>query len=308
MLWIVLAACGPIAAPEGEPETSAGDGSGATTSTGGTTSVSTSLSTTNAATTFGTSPPPIDTTTAVDTGPPATSEVTTDSCVDFIGCPPDGGLELECDVWTQDCPRGEKCMARAADGGMHWNATRCSPLSPSSGQLGDPCTVEGSYVSGIDDCGLGLQCLWVDPDTNQGTCAANCSGNEANPLCSAATHCAIAFEGTMIPCLPTCNPFGLDCMPGATCVPTSSGDAFVCAPAIAPTLGEHEACDSPWDCRPGLVCTGGGIDSECASGTCCAEFCNLLLGGQCGGGQACIPWYEDGQAPPGLENLGVCAG
>ena len=41
---------------------------------------------------------------------------------------PDGGHTYECNIITQDCPRGEKCAVWDEEGGSHWNATRCVPV------------------------------------------------------------------------------------------------------------------------------------------------------------------------------------
>ncbi len=60
--------------------------------------------------------------------------------------------EYECDVWTQDCPEGQKCMPWANDGNTTWNATKCSPVDPNPGQPGDSCISEDFGYSGVDDC------------------------------------------------------------------------------------------------------------------------------------------------------------
>ena len=83
--------------------------------------------------------------------------------------------------------------------------------------------------------------------------------------------------------------------------------SFVCAPYLQPSLSEHDPCESAWDCLPGYVCLDGSLDPDCAGERCCFDYCNLLLGAGCEG-QDCTPWFERGQAPPGLENLGVCTG
>src|SRR5262245_46725118 len=61
------------------------------------------------------------------------------SFVGFIQDPDGGGVSIECDAWAMDCPRGEKCMPWANDGGSEWNATRCSPLDPDPAHPGDQC-------------------------------------------------------------------------------------------------------------------------------------------------------------------------
>lgn len=122
--------------------------------------------------------------------------------VGFIEMPDGGGVSLECDVWAQDCPNGQKCMPWSNDGGSQWNASRCSPVGTDPGAPGDPCTVEGTPFSGVDDCDLGVVCF--EPDENlEGTCVGLCQGNEANPSCAQAdTWCWIDPQGFPL-CLPS---------------------------------------------------------------------------------------------------------
>ena len=136
---------------------------------------------------------------------------------------------FECDIFAQDCPDGEKCMPWANDGGGAWNATRCTAVDDSAGQPGDECIVEGSGVSGIDSCDLGVMCWDVDPETNVGTCVAMCTGDEANPICEdPATTCTIANNGAIVLCLPTCDPLLQDCGDDQGCYPID--DEWSCAP------------------------------------------------------------------------------
>ena len=120
----------------------------------------------------------------------------------FIDTPDGGAVSFECDLFAQDCPAGEKCMPWANDGGPDLNATRCSPVSPDPGAPGDPCTVEGSAVSGIDDCDIGTMCWDVDR-SGQGTCIAMCTGSADAPLCDGAdAWCYMANDGAISVCLP----------------------------------------------------------------------------------------------------------
>ena len=233
--------------------------------------------------------------------------------VGFIQDPDGGGVNIECDLWSQDCPEGEKCMPWANDGGGAWNATRCSPLDPNPAQIGDECTVEGSGVSGIDNCDLGSMCWDVDPETNMGTCVAFRMGSEAAPVCEdPATSCVIANEGTLILCLPSCDPLLQDCSEGQACYPID--DAFACAPDVSGEMGLHgDACEFINVCDPGNFCADAAGVPDCAgSSGCCAAFCDLSdpdASMNCpgaAGGEECTAWYADGQAPPGFENVGAC--
>jgi hypothetical protein len=248
---------------------------------------------------------------------PATEDDGTDSGLDgpgFIQPPDGGGINIECDVWAQDCMDGEKCMPWANDGGNAWNATRCSPIDDNPNQIGDPCTVEGSGVSGIDDCAIASMCWNVDPETNMGTCIAFCSGSEANPVCEdPATSCSILNEGTLILCLPTCDPLIQNCMEGEGCYITN--DTFSCVPDAGGEMGAYgEGCEFLNVCDPGLACMGPDAVPGCAGSIgCCSPFCDVSdpdSGAACpgaAGGQECVTFYEEGQAPPGLEDVGICA-
>jgi hypothetical protein len=52
--------------------------------------------------------------------------------------------------------------------------------------------------------------------------------------------------------------------------------------------------------------------SGCTSESCCTEFCDITTGGanaKCGEsapGQICELFYDEGEAPPGLHDVGVC--
>ncbi|HET6585676.1 MAG TPA: ribulose phosphate epimerase [Nannocystaceae bacterium] len=236
-----------------------------------------------------------------------------DDTMGFIQPPDGGGINIECDVWAQDCAEGQKCMPWANDGGNAWNATKCSPVDPNPAQIGDPCTVEGSGVSGIDNCAISSMCWNVDPETNMGTCVAFCSGSEANPVCEdPATSCSILNEGTLILCLPTCDPLLQDCMEGEGCYVTN--DTFSCVPDAGGEMGAFgEGCEFLNVCDPGLFCANpDGVPNCAGSIGCCSTFCDISdpnASAACpgaAGGQECTAWYEEGQAPPGLEDVGAC--
>ncbi len=227
----------------------------------------------------------------------------------FIIDPDGAGVNNECDIWAQDCMKGEKCMPWDNAGGSSWNATRCSPVDDNPGQPGDSCTVEGSGVSGIDDCALSSMCWNVDGETNMGVCVGFCQGSEANPICSDPdTGCSITNNGVLILCLPFCDPLLQDCAEGEACYPEPNG--FFCSPDAG---GEEGAFGDPCEylnvCDPGLFCADAATVPDCAGSTgCCSEYCDTSdPDAVCmGNGQMCTPFYEEGQAPPGYENVGIC--
>ena len=230
----------------------------------------------------------------------------------FIAEPDGGGPANQCDLWTQDCPAGEKCMPWANDGGGSWNATRCSPISDAPGQPGDDCTVDGSGVSGLDDCDISAMCWDVDVETNIGTCVAFCAGSPENPLCEdSGTACSTSNDGVLNLCLPLCDPLIQDCAEGNACYPEPVG--FICSPDASGDAGMYgDACEFLNVCDPGLFCADAGSVPDCAGAAgCCSEFCDVSQGddSQCqgqAGGQTCIAFWPEGDAPPGQEDYGLC--
>lgn len=256
-----------------------------------------------------------------ETGPgEETADPDTTMGIGFIGGTEMGGVNIECSVWNQDCPENEKCMPWANDGGNSWNATKCTPLDPNAAQPGDSCTVEGSGVSGVDDCAKASMCWDVDPETNTGVCVAFCSGSEAEPFCDdPEAKCTIVNDGTLILCIPTCDPVIQDCEAkgfdaDTGCIP--SDDQFVCVfVAAGPDEGNYgDPCEFANVCQPGLFCANAAGVPNCQGAQgCCSEFCdfsdpNATMGcAGFAGGQECLAWYAEGEAPPGLEDVGACA-
>jgi len=247
----------------------------------------------------------------------SSSEATTeaepnDASVGFIyGVADAGTSDLECDPWAQDCPVGDKCVPWANDGGT-WNATRCVDVARDARGVGEPCTAQGSGQTGIDDCEIASVCLFVDDETLEGTCVAQCGGSEAMPQCAADFACLISSGGALTLCLPTCDPLLTDCGIDQVCGQT--GQSFVCMPDASGELGAHgEACQSLNDCDPGLVCANPPRVVGCENGPgCCTDFCDVTApnpDSQCAGvmdGEVCTAWFDEGETPPGYEHVGVC--
>lgn len=235
--------------------------------------------------------------------PPADSSST--------GEPPPG--DGECDVWAQDCAEGEKCVPWADDGGDIWNATRCVPVM-GTGQPGDTCMLFGGEITGMDDCALGSICMRLDDGTDNGVCVPQCLGSEEAPACVAADRtCTISNDGVLTLCMQQCDPTSPSCPAGMGCYP--SGDAYelVCWPDFSGDVGVYgDPCFASNSCDPGLICIIGGFVPGCEGDACCSEYCDLNdpdPAAACMGqpeGQMCRAFYE-GDAPPGLEHVGVCA-
>ncbi|MCH9688530.1 MAG: hypothetical protein K0V04_44275 [Deltaproteobacteria bacterium] len=227
------------------------------------------------------------------------------------GAGPGPGAQFECDPIAQDCPAGEKCMPWANDGGGSWNATRCTNIAPNPGQVGDVCTVEGSGVSGIDDCDIGAMCFGVDPATNMGECIELCGCSYDNPSCQdAASVCSISNDNSLTICTPVCNPLDpMACEAGQGCYPV--GGFFQCAPDASGGQGAAgDPCEFINVCQPGTVCLNAASVPNCQGAAgCCASACDIDDPNPgCPAGTNCLPWFEEGSAPDEcLGTVGVCA-
>jgi hypothetical protein len=184
----------------------------------------------------------------------------------FIQQPDGGDNDIECDVWAQDCDPGQKCMPWANDGGNSWNATKCSDLDANPKQPGDECTVEGSGVSGVDDCDVASMCWDVDSETNVGYCVPLCSGTPDAPSCGdPETVCAIYNDGVLPLCLYGCDPLLQDCANDDVCVPAPGEQGFVCVLDASGEGGQYgDPCEFVNVCDRGLFCAVAAAVPGCA--------------------------------------------
>jgi hypothetical protein len=221
-------------------------------------------------------------------------------------CPPDMGDTQECDLFEQNCAPGEKCNAWANDGGSSWNSTKCVPVDADPDQVGEPCTVEGSGVSGIDSCDKGAMCWGVDAN-NEGTCVSLCTCSLDNPICEVAnTTCIISNEASLVLCLPVCDPLDADdCPADEVCLQNPSGELFICVIDASGEAGKQgDPCEFANACDPGFFC-GDGDALGCGGAGCCSSYC-ALSNPACPDGLDCVPWFEQGAAPTCFEDLGAC--
>ncbi len=289
-----MAGCGPTIVDITDDSSSTGAPAGSSTSTSG---VDSGSSTGNA------------TETSTSTGA-SVDESDDDAATTSTFLPqPDGGFgDDDCSIFLQDCPEGQKCMPWANDGGNSWNATRCTAIAEEPGAPGDPCMVEGTGVSGIDTCQMAAMCWDVDPATNEGTCVAFCTGSEADPICEDPdTSCILSATSPLALCLPNCSPLAQDCPDGQGCY--AINENFGCVPDGSEVGGAPgDPCQYINVCEPGLLCGLPEWVPGCMGPGCCTPFC--ALGDRmppCLPGQDCVAFYEPGTAPPGYEDVGMCA-
>ena len=220
----------------------------------------------------------------------------------------------ECDLHLQDCAPGLKCMPYSTDGSTWWDATACFPVDPDPQGLGEPCQWQERPWSGHDDCGVGQVC-W-SYDQLEGECKGLCLTDDPDhwnsqdytcedPRAIPGTTCQDCFCYCEVPC----DPLGQDCGEGEECVPY--GDSFDCAPDASGDAGAYgDSCEFVNVCDPGLVCLDASDVPGCESAIgCCSPLCDVTqptTGPGAAEGQTCQPWYAEGTAPPGYENVGAC--
>lgn len=296
---VMLSGC-TSAAREGEdPSTTTGSSgpvgsAAADTTAGGSTEGPTRGTTTSAETSSSTAGPAWETEGA-DEG-----YATTGNCGFTCPPPPGPGGGFGCNFSDQDCSEGEKCAPWANDGGVIWNSLRCVPVDARPRALGEACTVEGSFVSGVDSCDVGLACTPSGPDslrTNGGVCTALCN---AGP-CPDGTLCTVPGTINVGACGETCDPLAEGACPtGQGCLPAGLG--FACHLAFN-TTGD-EPCTATAQCGLGHACIGASQCDEKQSERCCAALCDLEAP-DCLGGQTCTDY---GSPLSAYSAVGFCEG
>lgn len=115
---------------------------------------------------------------------------------------------------------------------------------------------------------------------------------------------------------PSCHPLQQDCPEGEACYPIDG--VWQCAPDASGDTGAYgDPCDADDACDPGLACLNPnalppGLPCEAAAG-CCTVLCDFsdpaasLTCPSAKAGQLCLPWYPEGEAPRGYEDVGACS-
>jgi hypothetical protein len=165
-------------------------------------------------------------------------------------------------------------MAWANDGGYIPNAFRCSPVDPTPAGVGDQCYVEGSAVSGVDNCEVGAACWDVNYNTNEGFCHRICGAVPDEPICPDGQICNSI--GALHLCVDTCDPLeSATCQDGTACQPANAG--FGCMASPFPQGGNAigGGCISDHACEPGAICVDKDLVPDCGYDGCCAELCDM---------------------------------
>lgn len=206
----------------------------------------------------------------------------------------------ECDPLAQDCPEGEKCVPYANDGGNVWNANKCVPVT-GNGQQGDPCT-SSDISEATDDCGVDTVCWNVSDGV--GTCTSFCEGPSDAPFCDPGYNCVIGNDGVITVCLQQCDPVLQDCASELICY--WFAQKFSCLHGASEQHMTGEPCGFANDCEKGNTCASAEVVPDCTESACCAAFCDLDNPACEIEKTECVSFFEEGEAPPGYEHVGVC--
>jgi hypothetical protein len=179
-------------------------------------------------------------------------------------------------------------------------------VDPKPQPPGEVCVATG--YTGVDNCELGAFCWDVDSETHEGVCVAFCEGSRWEPECPEGDYCVSLARGGADAgvCLPRCHPLEADCPGGDLCIP--NGENWQCALDASGEAGAYgDPCEFANACKSGLYCLNPEYVDGCNAAGCCTPFCDLKGDIPCPGAtQKCIPWYEEGSAPPGYETVGIC--
>ena len=127
-------------------------------------------------------------------------------------------------------------------------------------------------------------------------------------MCPDGYQCNISSSTAI--CITSCDPLLQDCAEGQGCYWVNSD--FNCIPNAGNPPGQtNEPCSYINDCAPGNACLTPSVFNDCAGvDGCCGAFCDVDQGdGPCQAvepNHVCWPFFEQGMAPPGYENVGVC--
>ncbi len=241
-------------------------------------------------------PPPIAT-----SGPPAGADAGAEGADETGGADAPG---VQCDVWQQDCPPGEKCAPVDPAGVLRWTESRCVTVDPAPVGMGESCIMPNGPEAGSDDCPADGFCYFADLNGEGGRCVPFCQGGPDAPVCPLGMACGWGNEGAIALCRAVCDPLAQDCGPSnATCLPTPSGTEFACY--VHQWERGSAGCTAYNGCPPGDVCVPAEwVDEFTESGERrCTGFC-AVEGGGCPGGKVCRGWPDGSES--GHPEVGVC--
>jgi hypothetical protein len=214
----------------------------------------------------------------------------------------DGAVSPTCDPFLQDCADGEKCVPYQSVGDT-WDSNKCVEVK-GNGAEGDSCIYDGKEA-GTDDCDAQTLCWMTQIVDGEeiGVCTPFCEGNANNPICDPGLSCGISNGGSINMCVPNCDPLLQDCTEGNGCYWANT--QFLCIHETD-NIAEGEPCGYINDCAPGNLCASAESLPSCAGASCCTGWCDLGDASCQIAGTECAAFFAEGEAPPGLDHVGVC--
>jgi len=151
-----------------------------------------------------------------------------------------------------------------------------------------------------DTCANGA----LDGDETSVDCGGSCPPCGVGESCATNADCAMGECVTEV-CLLACHPIQQNCADGEGCYPVDIG--FFCVQDASAAMGAFGSeCEYINACDPGLACILGELVPNCTTMGCCSPFCDVT-DPNCPAPTTCLGFFEAGQAPPDLQDVGVCA-
>lgn len=187
------------------------------------------------------------------------------------------------------------------------------------GDACDDCSESGTdmdgdgYDDGCDNCPAVAN---PEPPQDAMPQLGMLSDSDQDGLGNACDSCPRSPETGANPGENCCDPRAGGCVkdPGSTiswaCVPGGAG--FVCESVfdsctyLSSCLGcDQLPCVATGELDPG-ACAGTGSSCDCTIHSCTSKWCTVGDDAPCLNTNKCVAKYQPGEAPPGLEDLGVC--
>jgi hypothetical protein len=173
----------------------------------------------------------------------------------------------------------------------------------------ETCNDDELCIAHADDAcdanfGYTLECVPAVAACANGECdedclAAVCGNSICPPPCGPVPGVDVWCSGAMNM---ACDPIAQDCPDAEKCF--LNADVFMCLPA--PTLPPDAICFFGDYCAPGQACVAAIVLDSCAGEACCTDWCDTSEPDPCQAPETCLPYWPQGQAPAGLETVGVC--
>ncbi|MCY0989166.1 hypothetical protein OV203_18660 [Nannocystis sp. ILAH1] len=178
-------------------------------------------------------------------------------------------------------------------------------------------TTTGPGTTGVDRTTGPSTSDWPSSDTETDsasfitTDSGDDSGTFIRPPEDACDGCAANQVCVVIDdigqCVAKCDPLNQAfCGADNECVGVEN--EFACVPDASGNTGKvGDGCIYANGCDPGNTCLSGEYVANCNGQACCSAYCDTDLADPCGQyGMVCVAWYGEGEAPTGLEDVGVC--